>query len=294
MPNSNSNDDYDSNAKLDFSCTNRLNQCFKERSLKANKKAAFVTFITGGDPILCDTVDIMHCMVKNGVDIIELGVPFSDPMADGPVIQRSSQRAVEAGISLMHILDIVKKFRVNNTYTPIVLMGYANIIQHYQQKFGIDTLALHMQHAGVDAILLVDMPPEYDKCRTIFETHQIYSIYLIAPTTPQHRIDYIQKNAKGYIYYVAVKGVTGSQSLDTQSIAYNVKELKEKLTLPIAVGFGIDSPKKAYDVAQYADAIIMGSHIIQLLENTPKDEQIDVLGQFIQNVNNMLIQKNKI
>ncbi len=277
-----------------FSSTNRLSYCFEQLSLiqsnlnKPHRQAAFVTFITAGDPMLCNTVDIMHCMVNNGVDIIELGVPFSDPMADGVVIQRSSQRAVEKGVSLIDILDMVKQFRQTNTHTPIVLMGYANIIQRYKEQMGAEQLALHMQNMGVDAILLVDMPPEHDTYRAILESHAIYSIYLIAPTTPQSRIDYIKKNAKGYIYYVAVKGVTGSQTLDTQSIAYNVTTLKEKVNLPIAVGFGIDSAQKAYEVAQYSDAIIMGSHIIQMLENTPKSEQLNMLSDFIKNIHNAL------
>ncbi len=257
--------------------------------LKQKSQPALVTFITAGDPIMLDTVQIMHTMANNGTDIIELGVPFSDPMADGPTIQRSSDRAVRAGVSLIDILDIVKSFREKNKTTPIVLMGYANTFSYYKQVFGIDKLADKIQASGVDGILLVDMPPEHDKDREIFAKHNLHNIYLISPTTSKERMEYINSHASGYIYYVALKGVTGAKTLDISSLVDYLPTIKQNINLPITVGFGIDNHETAAKISKHADGIVIGSKLISILEHTPKNQQIEVLAQFIQNISNAII-----
>ncbi|MFM2344684.1 MAG: hypothetical protein RLZZ210_1295 [Pseudomonadota bacterium] len=261
---------------------NRIDSCIHH--LQQQNKSALVTFITAGDPVMIDTVQIMHAMADNGVDIIELGVPFSDPMADGPTIQRSSDRAVRNGINLLSILDMVSKFRQINQTTPIVLMGYANTFSYYQQTLGIDNLASKFQNSGVDGILLVDMPPENDKNRTVFAKYNLHNIYLISPTTTTERIEYINNNASGYIYYVALKGVTGAKTLDVSGLTDYLPQLKQKINLPITVGFGIDSPEVAGKIAKHADGIVIGSKIISILENTPKENQIDALVDFVKSI----------
>jgi len=265
---------------------NRIDTCFE--SLKVKNKCALITFITAGDPMLEDTVKLMHVMSNNGVDIIELGVPFSDPMADGPTIQRSSDRAVKSGVSLVYILEIVEKFRQVNQHTPIVLMGYANTFNFYENKIGTNNLAVQMHKAGIDGILLVDMPPESDKQASIFKEHNIYRIYIVSPTTTPHRIEYINKNANGFIYYVSVKGVTGSKAINTSELANSLPALQEKINLPIAVGFGIDNAQKAKEVAQYAQGIVIGSKIINLLEASDKNHQEEVLKVFLQEITNVI------
>jgi tryptophan synthase alpha chain len=251
-------------------------------ALKIEQKSALITFITAGDPAIGSTLECMHTMANNGVDIIELGVPFSDPMADGPTIQASSERAVKAQVSLINILDIAASFREKNTTTPIVLMGYANTFTYYSHVMGSDILSEKLQKCGIDGILMVDMPPEHNTLDDIFKQYNIHSIYLISPATSSARIEHINKHANGYIYYVAVKGVTGSKKLNVDLLLEELKPIQNQVQLPLVVGFGIDNSDTAGKIAQYTDGIVIGSKIINLLVavSNVRDQQ-DALANFV-------------
>ncbi len=238
-------------------------------SLSKQNRQALIPFFTAGDPTPETTVPMMHALVEAGVDIIELGVPFSDPMADGPTIQRSSERALKHGVGLKHILSWVKEFRQTNQTTPIVLMGYLNPIEH----MGYTAFALAAQQAGVDGVLVVDAPPEESsELLQALKRHQLHAIFLLAPTSTQARIDALAKVASGYIYYVSLKGVTGAATIDVNEIAKKMPQIKQAIHLPIGVGFGIRDGATARLVAQVADAVVIGSRIVQEIENSaPKD-----------------------
>lgn len=232
-------------------------------ALQAQGKKGLIPFITAGDPHPGWTVDLMHALADGGADVIELGVPFSDPMADGPVIQRASERALANGVSLSHVLAYVTAFRQKNTRTPVVLMGYGNPIE----RMGMASFAERAQAAGVDGVLVVDYPPE--ECEDFVEmmrAHQIDPIFLLAPTSTEERIAQVGKVASGYVYYVSLKGVTGAGHLDLDSVARKIPEIKRYVDLPVGVGFGIRDAQTARAIAQAADAVVIGSRIVQLLE----------------------------
>lgn len=231
--------------------------------LQAAGRQALIPYITAGDPRPGITVELMHALVQGGADILELGIPFSDPMADGPVIQLAAERALKHGTSLRNVLEMVAEFRKTDATTPVVLMGYANPVE----AMGYPAFAKAASTAGVDGILTVDLPPEEAEERVaILKQHGLDPIFLLAPTTTTERMAAVAKMAAGYVYYVSLKGVTGAASLDTNSVAEKIAVLKQYINLPIGVGFGIRDAESAKAVAKVADAIIIGSRLVQEVE----------------------------
>jgi tryptophan synthase alpha chain len=231
------------------------------------------------------TVDVMHALVKGGADIIELGVPFSDPMADGPVIQRSSERALAQGVTLRQCLENVKTFRIQNQQTPVVLMGYANPIE----QMGHAEFAKAAKAVGVDGVLIVDYPPE--ECEEFakqMRSNGIDPIFLLAPTSNQQRIAHAAQIAAGYIYYVSLRGVTGANTLNTSDVASVLPLIRQETNIPVAVGFGIRDAASAKAVSQTADAVVIGSRIVQLLEEAKPGEELASLEHFIHEIRHAL------
>ena len=222
-----------------------------------------IPFVTAGDPAPAQTVPVMHALVKGGADVIELGVPFSDPMADGPVIQRSSERALRNGVSLHDVLVMVSEFRRDDDRTPVVLMGYANPIE----RMGLAKFVFAAKEAGVDGVLIVDYPPEEsgDWLKSL-EGSGIDPIFLLSPTSSEARIAAVAKLAKGYIYYVSLKGVTGAAHIDTKDVEAMLARIRKHTKVPVGVGFGIRDGETARRVGQVADAVVVGSRIVQELE----------------------------
>jgi tryptophan synthase alpha chain len=231
--------------------------------LRKQGRTALIPFVTAGDPDPEVTVPLLHAMVDAGADIIELGIPFSDPMADGPVIQRASERALEQGISLNACLEMVRRFRETDPSTPIVLMGYLNPIE----VMGYGEFAERARAAGVDGTLIVDIPPEEGSgLLAALREREIDSIYLIAPTSTTERIRLICDVAGGFIYYVAIKGVTGAAHLDVAAVNEKLGEIRQETGLPVGVGFGIKDAESAARVAETADAVVVGSAIVGRIE----------------------------
>ncbi|OGB23063.1 MAG: tryptophan synthase subunit alpha [Burkholderiales bacterium RIFCSPLOWO2_02_FULL_57_36] len=247
-------------------------------ALAAQNKTALIPFITAGDPDPAMTVPLMHALVAGGADVIELGVPFSDPSADGPVIQRASDRALAHGVGLRHVLEMVREFRSVNKNTPVVLMGYANPIE----RMGINSFIPAAREAGVDGVLVVDYPPE--ECQefaAVMKENGLDPIFLLAPTSTDDRIKEVGKIASGYVYYVSLKGVTGSGNLDLEAVAAMIPRIKKHVTVPVGVGFGIRDGATAKAIASVSDAVVIGSRIIQELENTPRDKAVAAVQAFI-------------
>lgn len=237
--------------------------------LRQQKRKALIPFITAGDPEPAMMISLMHELVKAGADIIELGVPFSDPMADGPTIQRSSERALKHHVGLKDVLTMVEDFRKNDRSTPVVLMGYANPIE----AMGYGRFAARAKECGVDGVLTVDYPPEESgEWAKHLEREKIDAIFLLSPTTPQARIARVAQLAQGYVYYVSLKGVTGSLNLDLRDVANKLTQLRSHISIPIGVGFGIRDAATAKAVAQLADAVVVGSRIVEEIEKSPKAE----------------------
>jgi tryptophan synthase alpha chain len=231
--------------------------------LQAQGRQALIPFITAGDPHPAATVGLMHALVSGGADIVELGVPFSDPMADGPVIQKASERALAHGVSLHDVLGMVQEFRRKDADTPVVLMGYANPVE----AMGYAAFAAAAAEVGVDGVLTVDLPPE--EAAVLSATLKgagLDAIFLLAPTTPLSRVKAVAELASGYVYYVSLKGVTGSANLDLDEVTRKLAELRGHLTLPIGVGFGIRDAVSAQAVARIADSVIIGSRLVQEVE----------------------------
>jgi len=239
----------------------RIDRCFE--TLRAQHRKALIPYVTAGDPRADITVPLMHAMAEAGADIIELGVPFSDPMADGPVIQRASERALQHHISLRHVLDMVAEFRRKDDSTPVVLMGYLNPLE----VMGYRQFAGAAQSAGVDGVLTVDLPPEEaDEFVTSLHDHELNTIFLIAPTTTDERIAKICADASGFVYYVSLKGVTGAASLDIKTVAGRIAHIKRFTDMPIGVGFGIKDAQTAAQISRTADAVIVGSALVSIVE----------------------------
>ena len=235
----------------------------KFQALQQQGRRALIPYIAAGDPEPWITVPLMHALVKNGADILELGVPFSDPMADGPVIQRAAERALKHGISLTHVLAMVREFRDKDKTTPVVLMGYLNPIE----VLGYARFAQEAATAGADGVLTVDLPPEEaDLFQPAMKSQGLDTIFLLAPTSPAERIKLIAKAASGFIYYVSLRGVTGAANLDVREVAAKLKEIRGHTKLPLGVGFGIGSPEVAAQVAEFADAVIVGSAVVKRME----------------------------
>ena len=248
--------------------------------LKKTGKKGLIPFITAGDPDPASTVEFMHALVRGGANILELGIPFSDPMADGPVIQRSSERALAKGVTLRQCLAMVQQFRQADSTTPVVLMGYANPVE----QMGADHFAQQAKDAGVDGVLIVDYPPE--ECidfAAIMRVAGIDPIFLLAPTSAQERIDAAAQAASGYLYYVSLRGVTGAAHLSTQDVASIIPAIRATTAIPIAVGFGIRDAASARAVSHLADAVVIGSRIIQLLEESSQSGDRSAAVQSLEN-----------
>jgi len=228
---------------------------------------------------------IMNAMVDAGADIIELGVPFSDPMADGPVVQRASERALAQGVGLDDVLDVVAQFRAHNTTTPVVLMGYANPIE----AMGTAAFAARARAAGVDGVLVVDYPPEEaTEFAALMVAHAIAPIFLISPTTPEARIELVAGVARGYVYYVSLKGVTGAGNLDTADVGRKLEDIRRHVTLPVGVGFGIRDAASAVAIAAHADAVVIGSRLIQEIESGAPADAASRAGAWLATIRHAL------
>lgn len=255
----------------------RLSGVFSD--LRNKNRKALIPYVVAGDPSPEGTVALLHSLVDAGADVLEVGVPFSDPMSEGLVIQKAHERALTNGMTLQRVLDMVRAFRRDNETTPIVMMGYANPIE----RFGYDAFAAASAEAGVDGLITVDLPPEeVSAIDGALESVGLDNIFLISPTTPEARIQTIVERARGFIYYVAVRGVTGSGQLDADEVARSVSVIRQKTTLPIAVGFGIKDATSAAAVAASADAVVVGSALIAEMEQKAQSgvdlEEIQIHG----------------
>lgn len=248
----------------------RIAQRFEH--LKSAGRTALIPYITAGDPQPGSTVALMHELVARGADLIELGIPFSDPMADGPVIQKATERALEHGVSLHDVLAMVREFRQQDAETPVILMGYLNPIE----VLGYERFANEAAEAGVDGVLTVDLPPEEaEDYAAKLRQSGVDRVFLVSPTTPDRRLGHIAELGSGFVYYVSLKGVTGSSSLDIDDVARHLLDLRGHTTLPLGVGFGIRDPASAAGVSRIADAVVVGSAIVSRIEaNLDKPEAI--------------------
>ncbi len=238
-------------------------------ALRAAGRTALVPYVTAGDPSPAVTVPLLHALVTAGADVIELGVPFSDPMADGPVIQRASERALAQGVGLSDVLDMVATFRSADPATPLVLMGYANPIE----VMGVARFAERARSAGVDGVIAVDYPPEEaGEYVAALTANGLSPIFLLSPTTPEARIIAVGRMARGYVYYVSLKGVTGAAHLDIAEVTGKLAEIRRHVALPVGVGFGIRDAASAQAIAAHADAVVIGSRIIEEIEAGPAQD----------------------
>jgi tryptophan synthase alpha chain len=261
----------------------RIAQTFAK--LQAEGRKALIPYITAGDPFADATPDIMLAMARAGADVIELGVPFSDPMADGPVIQKASERALSRGIGMSQVLAMVRAFRALDSSTPVVLMGYANPVERY----GVDRFVDDAQSAGVDGVLVVDYPPE--ECAGFAQRLRAKSldpIFLLAPTSTERRMRQVGELASGYVYYVSLKGVTGAGHLDTGAVASMVPRIKAHVSVPVGVGFGIRDAATAKAVAAVSDAVVIGTALVQLLEASGRDAVAAKAAEFISGIRRAL------
>ncbi|MGN6826305.1 tryptophan synthase subunit alpha [Paucibacter sp. M5-1] len=254
-------------------------------ALQAQGRKALIPFVTAGDPYPDATVELMLAMAEAGADVIELGVPFSDPMADGPVIQRAGERALKHGIGLTQVLGYVRGFRVHDNSTPVVLMGYANPVERY----GVERFVADAKAAGVDGVLIVDYPPE--ECEIFaaaLRAQDLDPIFLLAPTSTEERMARIGQLASGYVYYVSLKGVTGAGHLNTAAVAEMIPRIRRHVTVPVGVGFGIRDGATARAVADHSDAVVIGSRLVELLEVQPRDNVAATGAQFIRDIRQAL------
>ncbi len=242
-------------------------------ALAARGRKALIPYVCAGDPSPGATVDVMAALAAGGADIIELGVPFSDPMADGPVIQRASERALARGVGMDQVLGFVRDFRARDRSTPVVLMGYANPIERYDQRHGARAFVDAAARAGVDGVLVVDYPPE--ECEAFAadcKAAGLDLIFLLAPTSDDVRIAAVARVASGYVYYVSLKGVTGAGHLDTDAVAAAMPRIRAHVKVPVGVGFGIRDARTAREVSRAADAVVIGSALVQLLQQGPPEQ----------------------
>ncbi len=257
--------------------------------LKAQGRKALIPYVTAGFPFADITPDLMHGMADAGADIIELGVPFSDPSADGPVIQKAGDRALALGIGLTQVLAMVRSFRERDDTTPVVLMGYANPVERYDQKHGAGAFVRDASQAGVDGVLIVDYPPEEcEEFAASLREHGMDLIFLLAPTSTDERMAQVARVASGYVYYVSLKGVTGAGTLDIGQVEAMLPRIRAHVSVPVGVGFGIRDAETARAIGQTADAVVIGSKIIQLLENEPHEKVVAVAIQFLRTIRKAL------
>ena len=281
-------------------------------ALKAQNRKALIPYVTAGFPFADITPDLMHGMVAAGADVIELGVPFSDPSADGPVIQKAGDKALAFGIGLVHVLEMVRVFRQTDSTTPVVLMGYANPIERYNQMHAFPGTALgplaaattqtirsteaaptpfvrDAAAAGVDGVLVVDYPPE--ECETFaaeLKAADLDLIFLLAPTSTPERMAQIGRIATGYVYYVSLKGVTGAGTLDTAAVEAMLPRIRQFVNVPVGVGFGIRDAATAKAIGKVADAVVIGSKIIQLIDDQPREKVTQVAAEFLAGIRTAL------
>jgi len=258
-------------------------------ALKATGRKALIPNVTAGFPFADVTPELMHAFVAGGADVIELGVPFSDPSADGPVIQKAGDKALAQGIGMVQVLDMVRAFRNQNSNTPVVLMGYANPVERYNQKHdrhdGKSAFVTDAAAAGVDGVLIVDYPPE--ECEAFaaeLKGKGLDLIFLLAPTSTDERMQQVAAVASGYVYYVSLKGVTGAGTLDVSAVEAMLPRIRQHVSIPVGVGFGIRDPATARAISKVADAVVIGSKIIQLIENQPRDKVAFVAHEFVKNI----------
>ena len=262
-------------------------------SLKKQSRKALIPYVTAGFPFADITPELMHAMVAGGADVIELGVPFSDPSADGPVIQKSGDKALALGIGLVQVLAMVKGFRRQNQTTPVVLMGYANPVERYDQKHkrhdGTSAFVADAAAAGVDGVLVVDYPPE--ECEAFaaeLKQHGMDLIFLLAPTSTDERMQQVARVASGYVYYVSLKGVTGSGTLDTAAVSAMLPRIRRHVSVPVGVGFGIRDAATARAIGAVADAVVIGTRIIQLIDEQPRDQMAATVQNFLREIRSAL------
>ena len=261
--------------------------------LKSEGRKALIPYVTAGFPFADVTPELMHAMVAGGADVIELGVPFSDPSADGPVIQKAGEKALGFGVGLVQVLDMVRAFRTTDSTTPVVLMGYANPVERYDIKHGAgqaeSAFIRDAAAAGVDGMLIVDYPPE--ECALFaarLKAHNMDLIFLLAPTSTDARMAQVAEVASGYVYYVSLKGVTGAGTLDVDAVAAMLPRIRQHVSVPVGVGFGIRDAATAKAIGKVADAVVIGSKIIQLIENQPRDQVAAVAHDFLKEIRTAL------
>lgn len=258
-------------------------------ALQAQGKTALIPYVTAGFPFADVTPELMHGMVAAGADIIELGVPFSDPSADGPVIQKAGEKALSFGVGLLQVLGMVRSFRTQNQATPVVLMGYANPVERYDIRHGAgatpSAFIRDAAAAGVDGLLIVDYPPE--ECTAFaaeLRAHDMDLIFLLAPTSTTERMALVAKVASGYVYYVSLKGVTGAGTLDVPAVEAMLPRIRAQVDVPVGVGFGIRDAATAQAIGRVADAVVIGSKIIELIDNQPRDRVTAVAHDFLKTI----------
>ena len=253
--------------------------------LKAQGRKALIPYVTAGYPFADITPSLMHAMVSAGADVIELGVPFSDPMADGPVIQKAGEQALAAGIGMAQVLAMVQAFRQHDQRTPVVLMGYANPVERYDLKHGAGALVRDAAKAGVDGVLVVDYPPE--ECAAFaadLQAQGLDPIFLLAPTSTELRLRQVAKIASGYVYYVSLKGTTGSGALDTASVLAMLPRIRQHISLPLGVGFGIRDAASARAVAAGADAVVIGTRFIEVVSLPTREQALLAADAFLRDI----------
>jgi tryptophan synthase alpha chain len=261
----------------------RIAQRFAQ--LKATGRKGLIPYIAAGDPDPALTVPLLHALARAGADVIELGVPFSDPMADGPVIQRATERAIRHGVGLRQTLAFVAEFRKSDTATPVVLMGYANPIE----RMGRSEFSEAALSAGVDGVLVVDYPPEEcGEFAAAMRAADIDPIFLLAPTSTDDRIEEVARHASGYLYYVSLKGITGAGNLDVASVAAKLPLIRKHTSVPVGVGFGIRDAASAVAVAQVADAVVIGSRLIQEMESAPPERAVAAVEVLVKEIRTAL------
>jgi tryptophan synthase alpha chain len=247
-------------------------------ALKRDKRTALIPYICAGDPFPDATTEVMLALATAGADVIELGVPFSDPMADGPVIQKASERALAKGVGMAQVLSYVQAFRAKNTSTPVVLMGYANPIERY----GIERFIADAKAVGVDGVLVVDYPPEEAEAfASQLKAALLDPIFLLAPTSTDERMASVGRIASGYVYYVSLKGVTGAGHLDTDAVAQVLPRIRRHVSVPVGVGFGIRDAATAQAIGRVADAVVIGSRLVQLMETQKRDTVAPAAAAFM-------------
>ena len=257
--------------------------------LKTQGRKALIPYVTAGFPYADITPELMHGMAAAGADVIELGVPFSDPSADGPVIQQAGERALALGVGLAQVLAMVQTFRQQDDHTPVVLMGYANPVERYDQTHGAGSFIRDAAAAGVDGLLIVDYPPE--ECQQFaadLKAAGLDMIFLLAPTSTEARMQQVAQVASGYVYYVSLKGVTGAGSLDTAAVEAALPRIRQHVRIPVGVGFGIRDADTARAIGRVADAVVIGSRLIQIIENQPREGVIPAAAEFLREIRSAL------